>query len=85
MACDFGLLTFQALTRPSAAVFSHRWPEYFGSNHLPRPFDPRMAETMKSIENVFSEGKGYVWPSWSIAYVNNYLSLADINRFPVQS
>ena len=43
---DLGLLTFQTLTSPSAAIFPHRGPNDFGSDCLSRPLDPWVAEAV---------------------------------------
>ena len=82
---NFCLLAVQALSGPAADVSSHVGPHHFGLNHLARPFDARVPESMEDVENLFPKCKWNIGSRRTITYVDYERPLADIHRLKVEA
>ena len=85
MTCDFGLLACEAFAGPSCDVCSDRRPYELCRYCLACSFHAWMSETVENVEDVSSESKWNVRTRWAVTDVDEDLSLANVDRFPLKT
>ena len=83
MARDLGQLALRAFPSPFTDVLSNRRPYDLGTNCLPGPFHTRVPQSMYGVEDRLPKREWYEWSGGTIAYINEELMFANIDRFEI--